>query len=155
MNSPHPALVRLAAVVVVAHVAVFAGHLVVVARIPPGLPPPTVLVLATAVNIAALLGLILLWRSRFGAAGAVILVSMVVMLAIGVVAHFAGSGPESVFGVPASDWALWFRVTAVALIVLEVIGCWIGIQALLARGRGQGSRAADQHAVTPARGVRP
>jgi hypothetical protein len=32
----------------------------------------------------------------------------------------------NVFSLPASEWALSFRVSAVLLVVLEALGCWIG-----------------------------
>jgi hypothetical protein len=94
---------------------------------PPGLPAPQILFVATAMNIAPVFGLLLLLWGRVDRLAAVLIVlPMAVMLVIGVYEHFLSSGPGNVFSLPASEWALSFRLSAVLLVVLEALGCWIG-----------------------------
>jgi hypothetical protein len=58
------------------------------------------------------------------------------MAGIGVYEHFLSSGPGNVFSLPASEWALSFRVSAVLLVVLEAfwtVGSVRGLQRKIRR----------------------
>jgi hypothetical protein len=104
----------------------FIWHIFVVAVMPPGLPAPRIQFFAAAMNIAPVIGLFLLCSRVDRLATLLIVLPMAVMLVIGVYEHFLNSGPGNVFNLPASEWALSFRVSAVLLVVLEALGCWIG-----------------------------
>jgi uncharacterized membrane protein len=61
--------------------------------------------------------------------GVLLFLPLAVGLLIGGNEHFVTPGPLNVFYMAATPWALPFRVTAVLLLVLEVLGCWIAVQA--------------------------
>lgn len=135
MGRGNSELSLLATTIILAHVAVFIWHLFVAANIPPGLPDVQILTVAIAINAAPIIGLILLLLRIYGLAAILIFPPMALTFAIGAYEHFASFGPNSVFGIPASAWASSFRVTAVLLIILELLGCWIGARSWMLQTR--------------------
>jgi len=134
MGRRNSELALLATTIVIAHVVVFIWHLYIAANIPPGLPSVQILIVAIAINAAPVIGLILLLQI-YRLAAILIFPPMALTFAIGAFEHFASVGPNSVFGVPASAWASSFRATAVLLIILELLGCWIGARSWMLQTR--------------------
>jgi hypothetical protein len=135
MGRGNSELSLLAATIIIAHVVVFIWHLFIAANIPPGLPSLQILTVAVAINAAPVIGLILLLLRIDRPAATLIFLPMALLFAIGAYEHFVSFGPNSVFGIPASEWASSFRVTAVLLIILELLGCWIGARSWMLQMR--------------------
>jgi hypothetical protein len=125
-HKTHGNLSAAVTIVVIAHVVTFIWHLFIVAETPPGLPAPQVLFIAAVVNITPVIGLILLWLQVDRPAAVLVVLPMAVVLVIGVYEHFVNAGPGNVFSLPASEWALSFRASAILLVVLELFGCGLG-----------------------------
>lgn len=117
--------------VVLAHAMAVIWHLSVISNMPPGLPDPQTLVVIITVNLLPVIGVILLFRKTYRFAAILIFVPMAMVFAIGGYEHFLNSGPGSVFGVSDPQWAWQFRASAILLIALELLGCWIGAQSWL------------------------
>jgi hypothetical protein len=120
---------RYATFVVSAHAGVVFWHLVLVTKITPGLTDHQMLAATTAINLVPTVALVLLWAHFLRLGGFLLFLPLAVGLVIGGTEHFVTPGPLNVFYMATSPWVLPFRVTAVLLLVLEVSGCWIGIQA--------------------------
>jgi hypothetical protein len=120
---------RYATFVVLAHAGVVFWHLVLVAKITPGLTDHQMLAATTAINLVPAVALVLLWAHFLRLGGFLLFLPLVVGLVIGGKEHFVTPRPLNVFYMATTPWALPFRVTAVLLLVLEVSGCWIAIQA--------------------------
>jgi hypothetical protein len=115
--------------VVLAHAGVVFWHLVLVAKITPGLTVHQMLAATTAINLVPMVALALLWAHFLRVGGFLLFLPLAVGLVIGGTEHFVTPGPLNVFYMATTPWVLPFRVTAVLLLVLEVSGCWIAIQA--------------------------
>jgi hypothetical protein len=120
---------RYAAFTVLAHAAAVFWHLVLVTKITPGLRGDQVLAATAAITLVPLLALVLPWADFQRLGGLLLFLPLAVGLGIGGDEHFVTPGPLNVFYVAATQWALQFRVTAVLLLVLEVLGCWIALRA--------------------------
>jgi hypothetical protein len=121
---------RYATFVVLAHAAVVFWHLFLVEKITPGLTDHQVLAATTAINLVPAVALVLLRAHFLRLGGFLLFLPLAVGLVIGGKEHFVTPGPLNVFDMAATPWVLPFRVTAVLLLVLEVSGCCIAIQAL-------------------------
>lgn len=115
--------------VVLAHAGAVYWHLVLVAKITPGPTDHQVLAATAAVNLVPTVALLLLWAHFLRLGGFLLLLPLAVGLGIGGNEHFVTPGPLNIFYMAATPWALPFRVTAVLLLVLELLGCWIAIRA--------------------------
>jgi hypothetical protein len=129
---------RYATFVVLAHAGVVFWHLVLVAKITPGLTEHQMLAAATAINLVPTVALTLLWAHFLRLGGFLLFLPLAVGLVIGGKEHFVTPGPLNVFYMATTPWALPFRLTAILLLVLEVSGCSIAIQAF------RGVRLPDQ-----------
>lgn len=119
----------LATFVVLAHAGVVFWHLVLVAKITPGLTESQVLEATAAVSLVPAIALVLLWRHFVRVGGVLLFLPLTVGLLIGGSEHFVERGPLNVFHMAATPWVLPFQITAVLLFVLEGLGCWIAVQA--------------------------
>jgi len=115
--------------VVVAHAVVIFWHLELLARRDAALKVDHVPLLAALANIIPLIALISLW-AHFPKLGAWLLLFLAVPLAIGGYSHFLSPGSDNVFRMGGGELTFAFRTSAVLLFVLEVLGCWLGIQIL-------------------------
>jgi len=78
---------------------------------------------------APVVAAVLLW-TRYPLAGAWLLAAaMAGSFVFGLVFHFLVSGPDNVFTLPPGTWRTTFQVTAVLLLMLEMIGTLIGLWA--------------------------
>jgi hypothetical protein len=62
-----------------------------------------------------------------------ITVPLAIALVIGFGAHFLSPGTDNVLHLPPSEWRLSFQISAVLLVSLEALGCWIGLRAFTIR----------------------
>jgi hypothetical protein len=100
-----------------------------VAKITPGLTEHQVLAATIAINLVPAVAVLLLWVHFPRLGGILLFLPLVVGLVIGGKEHFVTTGSLNVFYMATTPWVLPFRVTAVLLLVLEVSGCWIAVQA--------------------------
>jgi hypothetical protein len=121
-------LVVYATLAVLAHAAIVVWHLLVLAKITPGLDGRQVLAGALAFNAVPLVGLILLWTRYARLASVLIFIPLAAGFVAGGFQHFLSDGPDNVFRMAATEWALPYRTSAVLLILLELSGCWLCIR---------------------------
>jgi hypothetical protein len=50
------------------------------------------------------------------------------VLVIGAYEHFISSGPDNFFEMVAGAWTRSFRASAALLILVEALGCWMGVR---------------------------
>jgi hypothetical protein len=122
-------LCRYAALVVLAHAVVVFWHLELLARRDAALRVDQVPLFAALANIIPLIALISLW-AHFPKLGAWLLLFLAVPLAIGGYSHFLSPGSDNVFRMADGELTFAFRISAVLLLVLEFLGCWLGIRIL-------------------------
>jgi len=122
-------LCRYAVLVVLAHAVVVFWHLELLARRDAALKVDQVPLFAALANIIPLIALISLW-AHFPKLGAWLLLFLVVPLAIGGYSHFLSPGSDNVFRMADGELTFAFRISAVLLLVLEFLGCWLGIRIL-------------------------
>jgi hypothetical protein len=117
------ALVVLSVAVNLLHTASHAGQHVM------SLPGWQLAYIAVVIYTAPIVAAVLLW-TRYRLAGAWLLAaSMAGSFVFGLVLHFLVSGPDNVFTLPSGTWRTAFQVTAVLLLMLEMIGSLIGLWA--------------------------
>jgi len=126
-------LAQYGTVIIIAHALTVVWHLKVLAGIPPGLTAQQVARAIAAINAVPVIALIFLWTPFRRLAGLLLFLTLGAGLVAGGYEHFVG--PDNMFRMPAGPWTVPFRVSAVLLLILEGVGCWIGIALLLgARG---------------------
>lgn len=118
-----------ATLVVLAHAVVVFWHLELLAWLGSALTPERVPVFATLANLIPMVAVILLW-AHFPRVGAWLLLFLAVPLAIGGYSHFLSPSSDNVFRMAPGDLTLAFRVSAVLLLVLELLTCWVAVQIL-------------------------
>lgn len=121
--------------VVVSHACVVVWHLFVVAKIQPALLTPAFVVFLGTINLLPFLAVSLLGTRFRPLAGWLLLIPLGLALTAGLISHFFSAGPDNVFRIPAGRWTWSFRVSAVLLVLLETIGCWLAVAILRAEWR--------------------
>jgi hypothetical protein len=116
-------------VIVLGHCGVVVWHLLMLARLHSMLSSSQILLIASLVNLIPFTAVILLWTQFRKIAGWLLLVSLGIGLLIGTYEHFLSPSPDNVFRLAQGGWALQFRITAVLLVLIEALGCWIGVKA--------------------------
>ena len=91
--------------------------------------PDQVLLFAGLANMVPLVAVIFLW-AHFPRVGGWLLLFLAVPLAIGGYSHFLSPGSDNVFRMAPGELTLAFRISALLLLVLELLCCWITIQIL-------------------------
>jgi len=105
-------------------------HLLILARLHSALGNDQLLLIASLVNLILVTAAILLWTRFRKIAGWLLLVSLAIGLLIGTYEHFLSPSPDNVFRMMEGKWVLQFRITAVLLVAIQTLGCWIGVKAL-------------------------
>jgi hypothetical protein len=116
--------------VVVGHFIAVAWHLVLLVRLHPETPSflPLILIL---INLLPIVGLLAFAKGLSRPAAALITIPLGIALLIGLNAHFLSPGSDNVLHMRAGELVLSFQVSAALLVLLEALGCWIGIRMLL------------------------
>src|ERR1700733_13156720 len=127
-----------ATLVVLAHAVVFFWHFELLAGLGSTLTPEQVPLFASLANLIPVVAVILLW-TRVPKVGGSLLLFLVVPLIIGGYSHFLSPGSDNVFRMAPGELTLAFRVSAVLLLVLELLSCWVAVQIL----RGSSLSVAD------------
>lgn len=115
---------------IVVHLAVNVLHGLAHQRLAIEISPAENVFVVLVILIAPLVAGVLLLTRAYRLGAWVLVVSMAGGLAFGIYKHFMAAGPDHAFGLPHSEWALVFQVTAVLLVLTEALGCWAGIQVL-------------------------
>jgi hypothetical protein len=118
-----------ATLVVLAHAVVVFWHFELLAGLGSTLTPEQVPLFASLANLIPVVAVILLW-TRVPKVGGSLLLFLVVPLIIGGYSHFLSPGSDNVFRMAPGELTLAFRVSAVLLLVLELLSCWAAVQIL-------------------------
>jgi hypothetical protein len=116
-------------VIVLANCGVIICHLLILARLHSMLSDGQILLIAILLNLIPFMALLLLWTRFRKIAGWLLLASLGIGLLIGTYEHSLSSSPDNVFRMAPGKWTLQFRITAVLLMIVEGLGCWIGVKA--------------------------
>jgi hypothetical protein len=113
--------------IVVGHFAAVIWHLLLLINVQPRTPRflPPLLIL---VNLLPVAGLVTFAKGFAKLAAIMITVPLGVALLIGAYAHFLSPGTDNVFRMAPGGSRFPFQVSAVMLVVLEALGCWVGIR---------------------------
>jgi hypothetical protein len=112
--------------IVAGHFIAVVWHLLLVLKVQPGFPR-FVAPLLILVNLIPVTGLVALGKGVPKLAGSLITLPLAIALVIGVYAHFLSPGTDNIFRLPPADLRLPFQISAVPLVLLEALGCWIGV----------------------------
>lgn len=122
-----------ATLIVLAHAVVVFWHLLTHTHIGSPLVYDLAMVYAALVGFLPINALILMW-ANLPKAGAWLLLSFLIMpLAVFGREHFLHLGPENLFQIASGEWTSRFRLSAVLLLVLELVACWVSIRILRQR----------------------
>jgi len=112
----------LLAVVAVANYAVTAWHAYLAAKVNPVLPAADFWRIAGISGALTIAGIALLWTQRPRIGSLVLIAVFLIGLVIGSAEHFFVAGPNNVFDVSNSYWAVPFKISVWSLLVLEFAG---------------------------------
>jgi uncharacterized membrane protein YhaH (DUF805 family) len=118
-----------ATLLVLLHAVVVFWHLELLASYESALTPERVPLFASLANLIPVVAVIVLW-AHFPKAGGWLLLFLTVPLTIGGYSHFLSPGSDNIFRMAPGDLTLAFRVSAVLLLVLELLSCWAAVQIL-------------------------
>jgi hypothetical protein len=112
---------------VLGHFIAVVWHLLLVLKVQPGFPrfAPPLLIL---INLVPVAGLVMLAKGLFRLAGSLITVPLAIALVIGIYAHFLSPGTDNILRLPPGDLRLPFQISAVLLVLLEALGCCVGLR---------------------------
>lgn len=116
--------------VVVSHTAVVVWHLIVVANINPAILTPGFLVFLGTINLFPFVAVALANTRARLLAGWLLLIPFGLALTAGLISHFRSPGPDNVFHIAAGNWTRSYRVSALLLVLLETVGCWLAVTVL-------------------------
>jgi len=119
-------LVKLAGVVLVAHLAVNVVHSVAHVEIPVFLAPGLTAVIVATYFLGPVAGGVLLWRGRVRAGAALFAVSMAAGFGLGLALHVLLPNPDNVAAIPAGPWHGPFRLSALAFLGIDAAGGALG-----------------------------
>jgi hypothetical protein len=113
--------------IVVGHFIAVIWHLLLVVKVQPGFPgfAPPLLIL---VNLFPVVGLVALAKGFTKLAGSMVTLPLAIALGIGTYAHFLSPGTDNILRMQPGNLTLPFQISAVLLVLLEALGCWVGIR---------------------------
>jgi len=120
-------LLHWSTLIVVGHFIAVIWHLLLLVKVQPSTPrffPPLLILF----NLFPIAGLVALAKGFPKLAGTMIILPLAIPLVIGTYAHFLSPGSDNILHMPAGDLRLPFQVSAVLLVLLEALGCWIGFR---------------------------
>lgn len=119
-------LIKLAAVVLIAHLGTNFAHTITHLQIPVLLDPATTGIVMLTHYVLPVIGVVLLWKGVEKAGALIFFLSMAVSLFIQVSLHFVVANPDHVDFIPVGPWQLPFQLSAVGLLVSTVFGVLLG-----------------------------
>lgn len=116
--------------IVAIHAIVVILHGLAHQKIPVPLSLPQSLFVYFVIVLAPIGAVGLLWLLFERAGCWLFLVSMTGALLFGIYNHFIEMSPDHIFQIPYEGWGVLFQVTAILLLIIEGIGCGVGVWAL-------------------------
>jgi len=113
--------------IVLGHFVAVIWHLLLLVKVQPSTPrffPPMLILF----NLFPVAGLVALAKGLSKLAASMIILPFAIALVIGTYAHFLSSGTDNILRMPSGDLRLSFQISAVLLVLLEAIGCWVAIR---------------------------
>jgi len=113
--------------IVLGHFVAVMWHLLLLVKVQPSTPrffPPLLILF----NLFPVAGLVTLAKGFRKLAGSMIILPLAIALVIGTYAHFLNPGTDNIFHMPSGDLRLSFQISAMLLVLLEALGCWVGIR---------------------------
>ncbi len=99
-------------------------------KIPISLSSLQSLFIVTVVFLAPIIAAVLLWTSFYRIGHWLLVSSMAGAILFGIYNHFLIISPDHVSHVSFTGWGLLFQITAVLTLIVDGLGCWIGIGGL-------------------------
>ena len=121
-----------AAAIVLGNFVVVLAHLWLVVRIQPGFPKAAIPGLII-VNLLPVSGVLALKKGYRKSAATLIAIPLAVGFVIGTYSHFLSPGTDNVFRMAAGELTRPFQVSAVLLVLFELLGLWVGVRTLTYR----------------------
>ena len=116
--------------IIVIHEIVSGLHGLAHAKVPVYLSQFENLFVGTVFFLAPILAAILLWTPFYRAGSWLLLSSLAGSLLFGLYIHFNNSSSAYVSRVSWEGWGLLFQITVILLIVVDSVGCWLGVRVL-------------------------
>lgn len=123
-------ITRSGTIVVVFHAVVVTLHGLAHEKIPVPLSLFQSLFVSSMIVLAPIVAIILLWTPLQKAGGWLLLGSMTGSLLFGVYYHFIAISPDRISQIPLTGWGILFLITAILLVLVEGLGCGVGVWAL-------------------------
>jgi hypothetical protein len=102
-------------------------HVALLVKVQPDFPGLAILLLII-VKLLAVGGVIAFAKGFRKSAAALVIVPLGIGLVIGGYTHFLSPGADNVFRMPPGELTLPFQISAVLLVLLEALGCWVGFK---------------------------
>jgi hypothetical protein len=119
--------------VIAAHWAVAIWHLFLVAKVVPAPDNDVSWVAIGVLSVVHACIALVWWKVSIKIAGSVLALFFIAALSFDIYEHFLHAGPNNIFGVANSQWNIPFQISVILLVVLEVVGCLVGIRCLATR----------------------
>jgi hypothetical protein len=117
-----------AILITLCHFVVVLGHLWLVVRIQPSFPRSAVPWLIF-INLLPVGGVMSLAKGYHKSAAILIAIPLAVAFVIGTYSHFLSPGTDNVLRMAPGELTPAFQVSAALLVLLEPLGCWVGLKA--------------------------
>lgn len=116
--------------IVIVHVIAHTLHGLAHAKIPIPLSLSQSLFIGIVIMLMPIISAALLW-TRFSRIGVWLLLgSLLGAILFGLYNHYIVISPDNVFQVAFTGWGLLFQLTAILTLIIDGLGCWVGILAL-------------------------
>jgi len=121
--------------IVIGHFVAVVWHLLLLVKVQPGTPGflPALLI---GINLLPVAGLAAFVKGFPKVAASMITVPLGIALVIGAYSHFLSPGTDNVLRMPPGELRVPFQVSATLLVVLEGLGCWVGLRMFAYRTPG-------------------
>ncbi|MCA1740190.1 MAG: hypothetical protein LC740_15600 [Actinobacteria bacterium] len=105
---------------------------------------------ALVIGITPIAAAVLLWTRYRGVGAWLLLASMVGSFVFGLAYHFLIPGPDNAFTLEPGAWQTTFRASAVLLLLIEGVGCLVGVWILSRLARLPGAAGGTRPLGRPA-----
>jgi hypothetical protein len=103
-------------------------HLYLLGKLHPDMTGTQLVLFGGAINLLPLTAAALSWSRFRRLAGWLLAIFFGAVAVIGGYEHFVRPGPDNFLEMAAGAWTASFRVSAVLLVIVDILGCWIGVR---------------------------
>jgi hypothetical protein len=121
---------RFCSAIVLIHLLVATLHGVAHRHLGIGLSVNQQLFVVFVITLAPLLAMVFTWTRLRTTGAALLLIAMAGSLIFGVANHYLIVSPDHVSHLAGGNWALVFQITALFLVITELLGCLMGLKEL-------------------------